>query len=322
MKSKTEWREGCVVRAQTIATDVRLIEMAVEGALPPFEPGMHTTIQVKIGDVVGIRSYTCLPAPPGRLRMAVKRHANSRGGSSFMWSLIEGAKVRVTVPENRFALSWRAPFYLLMAGGIGVTPIYGMAHALAARGASVRMVYGGQSAAHMPFAEELKALLGERLKLVAANADERIDIDKEIASLPPAAELYVCGPLGMLKAAEDAWKRSGRAVSRLRYEVFGDSGRFVEQRFRVHVTGRALDVTVEQDETMLDALMRSGVDMIYDCKRGECGLCAVDLIDVEGDIDHRDVFFSDEEKAENRRMCACVSRLAGGRAVIDIGYRT
>ena len=73
---------------------------------------------------------------------------------------------------------------------------------------------------------------------------------------------------------------------------------------------------------MLDALIGAGVEMIYDCQRGECGLCAVQILELEGGtVDHRDVFFSDEEKHENRRMCSCVSRLTTGRAVIDIGYR-
>jgi vanillate O-demethylase ferredoxin subunit len=103
--------------------------------------------------------------------------------------------------------------------------------------------------------------------------------------------------------------------------VFGDSGLHIERPFTVDVLNRDLSVPVRPDQTLLEALMGAGVEMIYDCQRGECGLCAVTVLEREGGIDHRDVFFSPEEKGENHRMCACVSRLTGGRALIDVGYR-
>ena len=125
----------------------------------------------------------------------------------------------------------------------------------------------------------------------------------------------------MLEAAKAAWQAAGRPVSRLRYEVFGDSGVHAEERFRVDIANHDLSVEVRPDETLPDALIGAGVDMVYDCQRGECGLCAVKVLERSGKIDHRDVFLSVEEKAENDRMCACVSRLTGGSATIDIGYR-
>jgi ferredoxin len=125
----------------------------------------------------------------------------------------------------------------------------------------------------------------------------------------------------MLEAAKEAWAAGGRPVSRLRYEVFGDSGAFAEAPFQVEVAHRNVLVEVRPDQSLLEALTGAGIDMVYDCQRGECGLCAVDVLATEAEIDHRDVFFSAAEKREGKRMCACVSRLAGGRAVIDVGYR-
>ena len=125
----------------------------------------------------------------------------------------------------------------------------------------------------------------------------------------------------MLEAARTAWKAADRPVSRLRYEVFGDSGQFAELPFPVEVAQRNLAVEVRPDQTLLDALTEAGVEMISDYRRGECGLCAVDVLESDAAIDHRDVFFSAEQKHEGKRMCACVSRFAGGRAVIDLGYR-
>lgn len=321
MRSKQEWMRAEVADTRLVAEDTRLIEFAVSGRVPRFEPGSHVNVHVRIGDGMATRTYTCLPAPPDRVRIAVKRHAHSRGGSRFMWGLAAGAAIEITAPENRFELSWRDTPHLLVAGGIGVTPIYGMALALHARGTPFRMVYGGRRRREMAFAGELEARLGAQLELFAADESRRIDLAAEIAALPAEAELYTCGPIGMLEAAKAAWSAARRPVGRLRYEVFGDSGVFAEAPFQVEVARRNVLVDVRPDQTLLDALTEAGVEMISDCRRGECGLCAVEVLGADKPIDHRDVFFSAEQKHEGKRMCACVSRFAGGRAVIDVGYR-
>ncbi|MBB4008166.1 PDR/VanB family oxidoreductase [Allorhizobium taibaishanense] len=322
MRMNMDWRQAQVSSVEEIAQDVRKVEFNIEGLLPTFDPGSHTNVIVMIEGQRAVRTYTCIPAAPGRLAIAVKRHANSRGGSRFIWSLNPGDHVEMTVPENRFELSWRAGHYLLIAGGIGVTPIYGMAKTLAGSAQSLRMVYGANSLAAMPFRAELQDLLGDKLAVFPADQDMFIDLDAEIAVLPDDAELYVCGPIGMLNAVKEAWAKARRPVSRLRYEVFGDNGKFAETSFEVSVANRGVTVQVRPDQSLLDALIGAGVEMIYDCQRGECGLCAVKILELEhAVVDHRDVFFSEEEKHESRNMCSCVSRLTAGRAVIDVGYR-
>ncbi|KRA95014.1 oxygenase [Devosia sp. Root685] len=321
MRNRQDWRRGVVTRAEGIADDVRLLEFSVDGTLPLFDPGSHSNFRVSLGEGQAVRTYSCLPAQAGHISVAVKRHDHSRGGSRFMWGLEPGTTIELSVPENRFELGWRAPYYLLMAGGIGITPIYGMALALQRRGLPFRLVYGGRSRRVMAFADALEAELGHSVAIHAGEAGERIDIAGEIAALPANGELYVCGPIGMLNEVKEAWSAAGRPMGRLRYEVFGDSGLFAEGPFSVEVQGLGRSVAVRPDQTLLEALLGAGVDMIYDCQRGECGLCAVDIIEHDGPIDHRDVFFSAEEKQEGTRMCACVSRLARGKAVIDVGFR-
>ena len=321
MKYVTDWRMARLVEVDEPAADIRMLTFDVAGDLPPFDPGSHTQIRVRIAGQGSTRSYTVLPSPPGTLRIAVKRHEHSRGGSLFIWSMKPGDETEMTVPENRFALSWRAPSYLLIAGGIGVTPIYGMVQALAARHADFRLLYAARSRSMLAFADDLAALAGDRAEFFCQDEGRTIDFATEFARLGPDDELYICGPVGMLNAAKKAWEAAGRKVSRFRYEVFGDSGLFTEQPFRIEIPSKGAIVDVRSDQSMLDALKDAGIDMIYDCQRGECGLCAVTVLEADGEIDHRDVFFSEEEKKENHRMCACVSRLAGGRAVIDTGYR-
>ena len=321
MRSAADWRKARVTEIERAADDVRAVTFAVEGDLPPFDPGSHTMIRVTIKGMRALRTYSMIPSPAGTLRIAVKLHENSRGGSAFIWSLKPGDETEMTAPENRFELSWRAPHYLLMAGGIGITPVYGMARALGARGVSMRVVYGARSRGLMAFAGEMKAALGDRLATFAQDEGGHIDIDAEIAALPAEGELYVCGPIRMLNAVKAAWSAAGRPVTRLRYEVFGDSGLYEEKPFRVEIPALNAIVDVRSDQSLLQALEEAGVDTISDCTRGECGLCAVKIISCDTEIDHRDVFFSEAQKKENHAMCACVSRLVGGSAVIDIGYR-
>lgn len=322
MKNDAIWLDAKVTHADNVAEGVRRIAFATPNPLPAFDPGSHIAIRAAIAGGHALRTYSCLPdAAPGAVAVAVKLHPNSRGGSRYMFSLKPGDKVRLSTPQNRFDLSWRAPDYLLLAGGIGVTPIYGMALALAARGATLRMEYGGPSLSAMPFLAPLQAALGDRLALHPQDQGSMIDLDRAIAGLSPQGELYICGPLPMLEAAKAAWARAGRPSSRLRYEVFGDTGRFTEAPFTVRVAGYEKAVTVAPDQSLLDALEGAGIPLIHDCRRGECGLCAVDVLDHEGPIDHRDVFLSDAEKQEGNRLCACVSRFCGGEAVIDTGYR-
>ncbi|MDO6965368.1 PDR/VanB family oxidoreductase [Rhizobium alvei] len=321
MRSMLIWQKARVIHIEPVAEDVRAVTFAIEGEVPAYDPGSHSQIRVKIGALDAIRTYTVVPSEPGTLRIAVKRNPNSRGGSAYIWSLAIGDETEMTIPENRFELSWRASHYLLIAGGIGVTPIYGMARVLAERGQSLRMIYGAAQRSQMAFADELAALLGDRIEFFVQSEGRAFDLAAEIAALPTDGEAYVCGPLGLLEAVKAAWAEAGRVPSRLRYEVFGDSGKFSELPFEVEIRTTGQVVGVRSDQSLLEALLQSGVDMVFDCQRGECGLCAVDIVETQAPVDHRDVFFSGSEKQENARMCACVSRLVGGRAVIDTGYR-
>lgn len=321
MRSQQHWRKAQVIATENVAEDVRAVTFSVPMLTSSFDPGSHTRIRLQMNGIMAQRTYTVLPSAAKTLKIAVKLHPNSRGGSKAVWALKPGDETEMTEPENRFELSWRAQSYLLIAGGIGVTPIYGMAKALVAKGQAVRMIYGAKSRTQMAFASELDGLLGPNIEYFLQDEGRNFDLAQEFANLPPDGEAYICGPIGLLNAAKAAWEMSGRPISRLRYEVFGDSGQFSEQAFQVRIPELGKTIDVRQDQTMLDALMLSGVDMVFDCQRGECGLCAVSIVEASETIDHRDVFFSAEQRDENLKMCACVSRLPGGVVSIDTGYR-
>ena len=201
-------------------------------------------------------------------------------------------------------------------------PIYTMTHALARAGANFRMLYSCRRRQDLAFAEELRHLMGDRLRLFISEEGSRIDLEQEIERLSPAGEFYICGPIGMLEAAKRHWRQSGRPIDRLRFETFGSSGRFASQPFKLKIPRLGLEIDVPANQTMLEALEAAGVEIIFDCRRGECGLCALPILAVDGiGTPPRDVFFSDEEKALNAKLCTCVSRVVGSCITVDTADR-
>ena len=321
MRVANEWHEARLRATRDVARGVRLFEIEPADGSLPWTPGSNLNFTVFIGGQPDVRSYSLVGEPDELYRVAVKLMPESRGGSAYMWSLQPGARMRISQPKNHFELAFGRPDYLLVAGGIGITPIYGMALALARRGARFRMLYGARSRDEMPFADELLARCGDRLELFADEAGRRMDLPAEIGRLHPDSELYVCGPIGLLDACRRTWAESGRRASRLRFETFGSSGRFAPEPFEVRIPRLGLAVRVPENKSMLDALQEAGVELVYDCRRGECGLCTVDILEVEGEVDHRDVFFSEHQKQENRKLCTCVSRVVKGAITIDTADR-
>jgi vanillate O-demethylase ferredoxin subunit len=125
----------------------------------------------------------------------------------------------------------------------------------------------------------------------------------------------------MLEDAKRAWSASGRPVDRLRFETFGNSGRRPAVAFTVRIPRLGKEISVGANQTLLEALEAASVDMIFDCRRGECGLCALPILSFEGELDHRDVFFSAAEKAGNTKLCTCVSRVYGASITLDTADR-
>ena len=320
MAELIEWATGTLRETRDLSADIRLFTVEPPPGFRPPTPGSHVHFLVPIGERTDVRSYSTVGTEgDGLCRVAVKKLPDSRGGSAYMWRLQPGARLTMSAtPRNRFELSRGRPDYLLVAGGIGITPLYGMALALAEANARFRLVYGVRTEADGAFADELGTRIGDRLEVVAGRP---VDLPAAIAALLPGGEMYVCGPIGMLEAAKRAWAESGRPVAGLRFETFGNSGRFAAEPFTVHIPRLGLDIDVPRNVSMLDALERAGVEMIYDCRRGECGLCALPIVRADGIVDHRDVFYSDEEHATNAHLCTCVSRVAGGSVTLDTGDR-
>jgi len=307
-----------------VACDVRMIELEPERAVRDYPTGAHLDIAVVVDELPDIRSYSLVGQRPqqGAYRIAVKDVPDSRGGSRFVRALATGAEVEISEPQSHFELQYGRPEYLLIAGGIGITPMVGMAQALQRHGRPFRLLYAGRTRDQMPFVSELSELLGGRLELFVSAEGLRLEIEAEIKRLEPDGELYVCGPLRLRDAVQAAWRAQERRQDRLQFETFASGGRFAPEEFVVRVCDRdGHEVTVRRNRTMLDALRDDGVEMMWDCLRGECGLCAARVIEFDGELDHRDVFLSAEQRAEGTTIMTCVSRAVGGSIAIDTGFR-
>jgi ferredoxin-NADP reductase len=317
MAKPTEWNRARVGATRDLTHDVRLFEIEPEGAFVSAAPGSHIDIVVPNDGRPLVRSYSLVgPCTGGRYRIAVKRLASSRGGSAGMWQLAAGEQVTISAPSNSFELSYGRSEYLLLAGGIGITPIYTMALALKQAGANFRVLYGARSRRDLALANDLARHVGERLQLFVDDERQAIDIAGEITRLDPRGELYICGPLGMLETARRLWRDANRPAVHLRYETFG-SGGAAATPFKIKIPRLGLDIDVPANRSMLEALEDAGVDMIFGCRRGECGLCALPILDAPDGVDHRDLFFSEDERAANNKLCTCVSRVTGDSITLD-----
>ena len=326
MKHNAQWHSATLRAQRDLSPSVREFEIRPERGVRPWSVGSHLDLRVLVDGREEKRSYSLvgLPDAPGAdevYRIAVRRADNGRGGSRFLWGLQTGDELRIGEPNNHFEIGWQAPHTLLVAGGIGITPILGMAQLLARRGAPLRMLYAARCQDELIYRDTLRSALGDHLQLLCSDAGQRLDLDAEIAALPPGAQLALCGPLRLMDAAREAWQRSGRPDAGLRFETFGNSGTRPAEAFWVELPRHGLRFEVPAGRNLLDMLEEHGVQALSDCRRGECGLCAMDIVSVQGAVDHRDVFFSAEQKQANERLCACVSRVCGGGVTLDSAYR-
>jgi dimethylamine monooxygenase subunit B len=318
MRFEDVWDAATLVAIRDLTPGIREFTLRPDQYIvAPYPLGSHIKVGVIIDGQPDMRSYSLVgEADPAGYRIAVRLAEESRGGSRYLWSLQPDARLQVTRPTSLLQVDWQRPHYCLVAGGIGITPLVGAAYALARKTPNLSMHYAVRSRRDAAYAEELAALLGDRLTLHAADEGRRLDLDGLFAQLPAATAALFCGPMRMLEAARSAWANSGRAATDLSYETFGSSGRLAAEPFRVRLRGSGEEFVIPRDRSMLDVLNAAGHEIIADCRRGECGVCAVDVVDVDGEIDHRDVFFSATEKRDSHKLCACVSR-AHGVVTID-----
>lgn len=327
--STLRWQEAEVVEATDIADGVRRIVLRPDRPRPAA-PGAHVDVEVSHEGRTLRRSYSVVRSESAGTRwtISVQLAPASRGGSRTMHRLESGDRLRVSDPLQNFPLGVGAARYVLVAGGIGVTALVAMATALRLRGADYSFVLVGRSREVMAYVDDLAAEHGDRLEVHVDDERTGLDVGMLVDAVSRCnqstnTELYLCGPIRLMDAVRRAWAERTLPGPNLRFETFGNSGAWAPEPFRVSVPALGLEVMVGEDESMLDALESAGAEVMWDCRKGECGLCVVRVQDCDGRIDHRDVFLSDAQKEQDRSICTCVSRVATGDAAgVSEGSRT
>ena len=251
-------------------------------------------------------------------RIAVQREDRARGSAHIHANFRTGTRLRVSHPIGAFRLARNMPHALLIAGGIGITPILPMMRSLLIRRQSFSMLYAGISRDAMAYADDMLAMGGEHARLHEASRDGVADLDALLAFQPPGTIAYICGPGAMIDALRAIARARAWEQNRIRFEVFNAAHRPEDTGFAVRLkTGRI--ITVGAGTTILDALEAARVDTLSDCRRGECGLCLTDVTDPHDGIDHRDSYLTAEEKAAGTQLTICCSRAKGPLIDLDLG---
>lgn len=311
-----------IVSSKSFETEaIALFELvAADGAaLPPFDAGAHIDVHIP-GGVVRQYSLCNDPSETHRYLIGVLNDPNSRGGSLAMHEqLNEGDTVTISEPRNLFPLSSTAAHHVLMAGGIGVTPILGMAEALAGN-SSFEFHYCTRS-------EDLTAFRSRLAESTFADnvyhhfddgaPEQKFDAAVQLATPVNGTHLYVCGPTGFMDWVLNTARDAGWREEQLHYEFFSaEIDNEGNEGFEVEIKSSGLVVNVPDDKTVVAALGEHGVEIEMSCEQGVCGTCLTGVL--EGLPDHKDMYLMPKEHEANDQFMPCCSRSLSPRLVLDL----
>jgi ferredoxin-NADP reductase len=290
------------------------------GLLPEFTAGAHIDLHLPNGLV---RSYSLVNAPSERHRylVAVSNDAKSAGGSRYLFEHpMVGETIEIGLPRNNFSLVEGAPEVVLVAGGIGITPLYCMIQRMEEIGAPWRLFYGARDRASAAFRVELEKLESAKPGRVTFNFDledgRMLDVAAAVASAKLDAHLYCCGPVPMLEAFKTA--SSWRPPETVHLEYFAAPS--VEApsgaAFTVTVANSGQTFEIPEGRTILEVLIEKGVYAASSCRAGVCGACEVGVL--AGEPDHKDYVLSDAERASNKKMMICVSGSKSDNLLLEL----
>lgn len=296
---------------------VELLLMRLDGGiLPSWTPGAHVNLLLQPGLS---RQYSLCgdPHDRSRWRVGVLREAASRGGSVYVHDQVKmGDTLTVAGPNNHFPLV-AAPRYIFIAGGIGITPIVPMVGSCLAGDAQWELHYGGRTRQSMAFRDELLTSFGARVHLYPEDEVGLLDLDVILGSPASNTLVYCCGPSALLDAVEQRcrqWPAGALRGERFAPKDTGD--RAPDGDFEVELRQSGIVLTVQADQSILEAVRLVGVDVESSCEEGTCGTCKVAVC--EGKVEHRDVLLTPEEQAAHDTMFICCSRALSSRLVLDL----
>jgi vanillate monooxygenase ferredoxin subunit len=318
------WIKVVVLRKVMEADGICSFELAgADGeALPPFSAGSHIDVEVSART---IRQYSLCndPLDQHRYVIGVLRETNSRGGSvSMIETVQEGNILRISAPRNHFPLVPDAKLVVLLAGGIGITPILSMAERLSRSDIPFRLVYANRSRSRTAFIDRItNSRYGRcvRFHFDEESEGRMLDLRQAIGEQAPDSHLYVCGPAGFIKAALEAAAGNGWHPASLHREYFqppAETSVVSAEAFSIRIASTGKDYSVPSHRSVIEVLAEYGVAIPVSCQQGVCGTCVTRVL--EGIPDHRDIFMTDAEHARNDLFTPCCSRAKTPLLVLDL----
>ena len=289
--------------------------------LPAFSAGSHVDVQLPGGLV---RQYSLCndPAEAHRYLIAVLKDPASRGGSAAMHDGVAvGSRLTISAPRNHFALAHDAAEHLLLAGGIGITPLLCMAERLAVTGGAFALHYCTRSRARTAFTDRIAAsAFAGRVQFHFDDGDaaQKLELPALLAARKPGQHLYVCGPQGFMDAVLGGARAAGWAEEQIHYEFFGaaPAAKADDGGFEVQLASSGRVIAVAPAQSVVQALAAAGVVVATSCEQGVCGTCLTRVM--EGEVDHRDLYLTPEEQVANDQFLPCCSRAKSARLVLDL----
>ena len=308
-------------RVVELAPGIREFWLAPEhgGELPAYSGGSHIVLSLPLPGGIRRNPYSLVgdPADRKKWRIAVRRQEQSRGGSAWLHeSAREGQAIKVSMPANLFPMSRLGRHHILIAGGIGVTPIVSHARELARLGHSFEVHYAHRAPEFGVLLEELRQLAGRDVYCYVASRGETIDFRKTLGGRPLGTHAYLCGPQGMVEDFHKTARDMGWPDTHVHSERFlapppGET-------FSVKLARSGREVAVAGDQSMLEALEAAGAEPPFLCRGGACGQCETSVVACDSTLQHNDLFLSQAERNSGRKIMPCVSRIAGGCITIDL----
>lgn len=307
---------------EQVAKNIKSFTFSAHGdsKLPLFTSGAHIDIHLPSGK---IRPYSLISKPSNQetYQIAVKKEDQGRGGSVEMHESIKtGDTLQISYPKNNFMLYENVKKYILISGGIGITPLLSMAHRLHELDKHFEFHICAKSKEETPFHKTLQQYaFAPNIDLhLDENGKSTIELDKVLSSPDQKTLIYVCGPIGFNNWILQSAKTNGWNSSNVMFELFSAKAETKSDdiSFDLSLIKSKKTIQVKPNESIIAALEKNNIKVDYSCLRGTCGTCIVNV--KEGQIDHRDSILTPEEKQTGYKICLCVSRAKGDKLSIDL----
>lgn len=285
---------------------------------PTFSGGAHTVVEMKDGGLTRLNPYSLMSDPMDQdtYAISVRRDDAGRGGSLFMHNKVNvGDKMVLSNPVNLFSLDLRAKKHLMIAGGIGITPFMAQIKQLDCAHGNWELHYATRNAALGTYVDELAATHPNDVNIYYDDDKNFIDLENLLDGQPLGTHIYVCGPKGMIDWVRSKTAELGWPLEAVHYEEFLAPQPGKPFEVKLAISNKV--ITVGENESLLEAIEREGVDAPYLCRGGACGQCETAVIGYDGKFIHRDHWLEEDEHASGKKIMPCVSRFEGKTLVLD-----